>query len=93
MEGAGGGAPSGVRRGGVRVGGKLLGDVSNFSYLGSDFQTNGDHPHAMKVRMAQAKERFGSMWQIWGAPELLFSKADTSDILVGNFLYEQLTRR
>ena len=43
---------------------------NDFSYLGSDFQANGDHSHAMKVRMAQAKERFGSVWQIWEAPEL-----------------------
>ena len=54
----------------MRVGDKLLENVFNFLYLGSDFQANGDHSHAMKVRMAQAKERFGSMWQIWEAPDL-----------------------
>ena len=40
------------------VGDKLLENVLNFSYLGSDFQSNGDRSHAMKVRMTQAKERF-----------------------------------
>ena len=59
--------------GSVRIGDKLLENVFNFSYLGSDSQANGDHSHAngaMKVRVAQAKERFGSMWQIGEAPEL-----------------------
>ena len=48
--------------GSVRVGDKLLENLFNFAYLGSDFQANGDHSHAMKVRMAQAKECFGSIW-------------------------------
>ena len=38
--------------GSVRVGDKLLEGVFNFSYLGSDFQANGDHSHAMKPRSA-----------------------------------------
>ena len=34
----------------MRVGDKLLENVFNFSYLGSDFEfhANGDHSHAMK---------------------------------------------
>ena len=46
----------------VQVGNKLLENVFNFSYLGSNFPAGGDRSRAMKVRMARAKERFGSMW-------------------------------
>ena len=71
MESTDEGAPSGVQGcGDVRVGHKLLKNAFNFSYIGSDPQANGDHSHAMKVRMGQAKEPFGSMWQSWGAPEV-----------------------
>ena len=42
--------------------------LKEFLYLGSDFQANGDHSHDMTVRMAQAQERFGSIWQIWELP-------------------------
>ena len=46
----------------MRAGDKLLKDVFNSSYLGSDFQANGGHSHAMGLRVAQAKGCPGSMW-------------------------------
>ena len=48
----------------------LLRNVFEFKYLGHHFQADGDPMHAVEVRMAQARSRFGDMHHIWGAKAL-----------------------
>jgi hypothetical protein len=45
----------------------LLTNVFDFKYLGFTFSADGDFRQAISVRMAQAKARFGQLWQIWGS--------------------------
>ena len=45
----------------------LLSNVFDFKYLGFTFSADGDFRHAISVRMAQAKARFGQLWKIWGS--------------------------
>ena len=42
-------------------------NVFDFKYLGFTFSADGDFRQAISVRMAQAKARFGQLWQIWGS--------------------------
>ena len=45
----------------------ILINVFDFKYLGFTFSADGDFRQAISVRMAQAKARFGQLWQIWGS--------------------------
>ena len=45
----------------------LLTNVFDFKYLGFTFSADGDFQQAISVRLAQAKARFGQLWQIWGS--------------------------
>lgn len=54
----------------VRCGSDLLKNVFTFKYLGHHFQADGDHMHAIEVRMAQARSRFGDLRHIWSSKAL-----------------------
>jgi hypothetical protein len=52
-----------------------LENVFNFSYLGFNFQADGDRRPAMDQRMAIAKSRFGKLHEIWKDKKLpVFAK-------------------
>ena len=73
MESADEGAPGGVRerasRGQATRGRDQLLVHINASVV-AHMQANGSHSHVMEMRMGQAKEQLGSMWQVCEAPEL-----------------------
>ena len=49
----------------VLLEGTPLENVFCFTYLGSDFQADGEQKQAVKVRMAMAKTVFGQLMNIW----------------------------
>ena len=42
-------------------GDKELENVLSFTYLGSEFEADGDSRHAIEIRMAMAKQQFGKL--------------------------------
>jgi hypothetical protein len=47
--------------------GKELQNVYEFKYLGHWFTADAGRRHAVNIRMAKAKARFGQLWQIWSS--------------------------
>ena len=56
-------------------GDKELENVLSFTYLGSEFEADGDSRHAIEIRMAMAKQQFGKLVEIWTADEIPISKS------------------
>ena len=54
----------------VKVEGEKLNNVLNFKYLGCTFQSDGETQHMLEVRMAQARRRFGKLFNIWDNKQL-----------------------
>jgi hypothetical protein len=50
--------------------GTKLENVLCFTYLGSNFEADGDCEQDVKIRMAIAKSTFGKLMEIWKAPEI-----------------------
>jgi hypothetical protein len=50
--------------------GTELENVLCFTYLGSNFEADGDCEQDVKIRMAIAKSTFGKLMEIWKAPEI-----------------------
>ena len=50
--------------------GTKLEDVLCSTYLGSNFEADGDCEQDVKIRMAIAKSTFGKLMEIWKAPEI-----------------------
>ena len=48
----------------VMFGDKELEGVLSFTYLGSEFEADGDSKHAIQIRMAMAKQQFGKLMEI-----------------------------
>ena len=55
------------QRGAVLLQGVQLQNVYEFKYLGYWFTADADRRHSVVVSMANAKARFGQLWQIWGS--------------------------
>ena len=49
----------------VRIGDHVMENVSSFTYLGSNFEADGNSTQDVKTRMAVAKKQFGSFMHIW----------------------------
>ena len=49
----------------VELTGVPLKSCFNFRYIGFVYQANGNWRHAVEVRMALARTRFGTMYHIW----------------------------
>jgi hypothetical protein len=80
--------------GSVVMEGKRLKNVFNFSYLGFNFQADGDRLPALEQRMAIAKSRFGQLHEIWRSPKLatnlkirIFACAVVSILTYGNEIW------
>ena len=58
---------AGTEAGQVLLEGTLLENVFSFTYLGSDFQADGNQEQAVKVRMAMAKSVFGHLMSVWNS--------------------------
>lgn len=54
----------------IKVHGTVLENVLSFTYLGSNFEADGDSRHDMQQRMAMAKKQFGAFYWIWQADEV-----------------------
>ena len=50
--------------------GTELENVLCFTYLGSNFEADGDCEQDVKIRMAIAKSTFGKLMEIWKAEEI-----------------------
>lgn len=57
----------------VWIGDHKLKNIYAFKYLGFMFLADGDRRHAVAVRMAIARARFGQMFNIWGSTVLPIS--------------------
>ena len=54
----------------VHVEGTELENVLCFTYLGSNFEADGDCEQDVKIRMSIAKSTFGKLMEIWKAEEV-----------------------
>ena len=54
----------------VVFGNKELENVLSFTYLGSEFEADGDSRHAIEIRMTMAKQQFSKLMEIWTADEI-----------------------
>ena len=54
----------------VSVEGTEIENVVCFTYLGSNFEADGDCEQDVKIRMAIAKTTFGKLMEIWKAEEV-----------------------
>ena len=50
--------------------GTELENVFCFTYMGSNFEADGDFEQDVQIRMAIAKSTFGKLMEIWKAPEI-----------------------